>query len=358
MDREAALEHHTVVVRGDRIVSLGPSAATRVPEDAVRIDGSGRSLVPGLADAHVHLAGTPFAPGRAEFGDAPLYLAYGVTTVVNLGGTAEHLDWRRRIAAGELLAPTIYTSPPFFNEPRVHTPEDVEREIAATVAAGYDLLKFREIVGRDPAPTTVGLSLAAYRRMNDAARRAGLPLVGHAPVNLGLDAMIEARQQSLAHVGELTRIYFNPVIRERWSLIAGAAGLAVTLVVGLGSAARRVVRRIRRAPAPARESWAGSLLAGAGLVAAVSYLAFSPGGPLFESDGLRVAFTAAAAAIVGATLVLVRRRSPLALAAAAMSYWVVVWTPICWRSSQAGIERVARQVKGAGIVVQSTLVNY
>jgi len=82
------------------------------------------------------------------------------------------------------------------NEPRVSSPEEVEREIAATVPAGYDLLKFREIVGRDPAPTTVGLSLTAYQRMNDAARRAGLPLVGHAPVNLSLEAMLDARQQS------------------------------------------------------------------------------------------------------------------------------------------------------------------
>jgi hypothetical protein len=358
MDREAVLEHHTVLVRGDRIVSIGPSADTRVPDGAVRIDGSGRYLLPGLADAHVHLAGTPFAPGRAEFGDAPLYLAYGVTTVVNLGGSAEHLDWRRRIVAGGLLAPNLYTSPPFFNEPRVNTPEDVDREIAATVAAGYDLVKFREIVGREPAPTTVGLSLAAYRRMNDAARRAGLPLVGHAPVNLGLDAMIDARQQALAHVGELTRLHFNPVIRERWSLIAGGAGLLVALVVALGSAAMGVLRRMRRAAVPSRLGWPTSVLAGAGLVAAVSYLAFSPGGPFFESDGLRVAFTAAGVAIAIATVVLAGRRSPMALPAAAMTYWVFVWTPICWRSSPAAIERVARQLKGAGIVVQSTLINY
>jgi hypothetical protein len=123
----------------------------------------------------------------------------GATTVFNLGGTPEQLEWRRRVVDGDLLEPTIYTSPPFFNEPRVDSPDEVEHEIAATVAAGYDLLKYREIVG--PNPTTVGLSLDAYQRMNEAARRARLPLVGHAPVNLGLDAMVNARQQALAHVG-------------------------------------------------------------------------------------------------------------------------------------------------------------
>jgi cytosine/adenosine deaminase-related metal-dependent hydrolase len=177
MDRETTLPGQTVVVRGERIVSIGPTKNAPAPDDAVVINGAGLYLVPGLTDAHVHLAGTVFGPGRPEFGDAPLYLAY-ITTVFNLGGTPEHLEWRRRLIVGELVGPTIYTSPPFFNEPRVKSPEEVEREIAATVAAGYDLLKFREIVGPNPAPTTVGLSLSAYERMNEAARRARLPLIG------------------------------------------------------------------------------------------------------------------------------------------------------------------------------------
>lgn len=359
MDRETTLAHQTVVVRGERILSVGPTGNTPVPDDAVIIDGAGRYLVPGLTDAHVHLSGTVFGPGRAQFGDAPLYLAYGVTTVLNLGGTPEHLDWRRRIIAGELLAPTIYTSPPFFNEPRVNSPEEVEREVAATVAAGYDLLKFREIVGRDPAPTTVGLSLTAYQRMNDAARRTGLPLVGHAPVNLGLDAMLDARQQSLAHVGELTRLYFNPVMRHRWSLIAGGIGLLIVLVIAFTSGLRAVIRRNRRMPRPpARARRPTAVLGAAGLVLAACYACFSPGGPLFDSTGLRIVFTAAGLAIAGNTLVLAWRRSLVFIPAAAMTYWALVWTPIAWRSSQTGIDHVARSLKNAGIIVQSTLINY
>jgi hypothetical protein len=359
MDRDRTLARQTVVVRGNRIEGVGPTATTPVPDDAVVVDGVGRYLVPGLTDAHVHLAGTVFGPGRAQFGDAPLYLAYGVTTVINLGGTSEHLDWRRRIIAGELLAPTIYTSPPFFNEPRVNSPEEVEREISATATAGYDLLKFREIVGRYPAPTTVGLSLTAYQRMNDAARRVGLPLVGHAPVNLGLDAMLDARQQSLAHIGELTRLYFNPVVRHRWSLIAGGTGLLIVLLVALTSGLMAVIKRNRRVPRPqARVRWPTAALAIGGLVAAACYAAFSPGGPLFDSTGLRMMFTAAALVITGTTLVLAWRRSVMVIPAVAMTYWAAVWTPIAWRSSKAGIDHVARSLKSAGIVVQSTLINY
>src|SRR5206468_10153222 len=100
---------------------------------------------------------------------------------------------------------TIYTSGPFINEPRVNTPEEVQREIVAQARQGYDLIKFHEL-----PDTTTGLSLAAYRKMNETAREVGIPLVGHAPNNLGLDVMLEERQ-SLAHVGNLGNIYFLPL---------------------------------------------------------------------------------------------------------------------------------------------------
>src|SRR5205823_14178136 len=88
----------TVIVRGDRIVAIGASADVPVPPDATVIQGDGRYLIPGLTDAHVHLTtDMPWAPARPDFGDAPLYLAHGVTTVINLGGTPAQLEWRRRV---------------------------------------------------------------------------------------------------------------------------------------------------------------------------------------------------------------------------------------------------------------------
>src|SRR5215471_19181837 len=97
-------------------------------------------------------------PSRDDFGDAPLYLAYGVTTVVNLSGSPMILDRRKRVDAGTLLGPTIYTAGPFVNEPRVTSPDEVARDIVAQAQVGYDLIKFHEILG-----TTTGLSLPAYR---------------------------------------------------------------------------------------------------------------------------------------------------------------------------------------------------
>lgn len=69
-------------------------------------------------------------------------------------------------------------------------------------------------------------------------------------------------------------------------------------------------------------------------------------------------FTAAALVITGTTLVVAWRRSLMVIPAVAMTYWAAVWTPIAWRSSEAGIDHVARSLESAGIVVQSTLINY
>jgi hypothetical protein len=160
MDRERVVPAQTVLVRGGRIEAVGDADRIVVPAGATTIDGAGRYLLPGLTDAHVHLAtDMPWAPARADFGDAPLCLASGVTTVINLGGSPRELEWRRRVERGELPGPTIYTSGEFVNEAPMRTPEDVEGAVAAQARDGYELVKFRE-----RPDTTVGLSLSSYLR--------------------------------------------------------------------------------------------------------------------------------------------------------------------------------------------------
>src|SRR5262249_16438132 len=258
MDTDRVEPARTVIVDADRIVAIGASADVPVPPGATVVDGAGRYLVPGLTDAHVHLTtDMPWAPARPDFGEAPLFLAHGVTTVINLRGTSEQLEWRRRINAGELVGPTIYTAGDFINEPRVTTPKEVADDIAAQHRAGYDLIKFHEILTPGAGYTTTkGLSLEAYRTMNERARAAGMPLVGHAPVNLGLDAMLDAHQP-LAHMGMLSNIYFLPLAGNRvWVIWTAAAFLALTFaVLAIGVVARSPVRR------PAFFIWFGDLLA-------------------------------------------------------------------------------------------------
>ena len=141
MDSERVLPNRTVLLENGRIIAVGPADSVAVPRGATVIDARGRYLVPGLADMHIHL--TPEMGTRPDFGDAPLYLANGVTTVLNLYGDSLHLAWRARIRDGSLLGPTLYTAGEFVNEPRVNTPEEAEQEVRGQAAAGFDVIKFR-----------------------------------------------------------------------------------------------------------------------------------------------------------------------------------------------------------------------
>ena len=384
MDRERVETGQTVITRDGRVAAIGPRSAVAVPDDAIVIQGAGGFLTPGLTDAHVHLEGDGTAFGgrsRPDFGDAPLYLAYGITTVLNLRGTPDHLDWKRRIETGELVGPTIYTSGRFVNEPRVNSPEEVRKEITAQARDGYDLIKFHEIGPRvEPPGTTTGLSNPTYRAMNETAREVGLPLLGHAPVNLGLDALLEAGQ-SLAHVGMLTNIHFLPAVSNLEFFVITGVALLTLMVVVIAWGVAAVVARLGRAgtrqpPAVSRlRALTGGALAGS-LVAAACAALFLPGGPLFDSLALRLVFTALAALICAATLALVLAaigvwRSPsgsrfvrvqalsASLAGLGLAYATLMfWIPVAWRSSDAGVERLAERVADAGIWVQTSMLPY
>lgn len=187
MDREGVLLHQTVLVAGGRITAVGPAAEVAVPPDAIRVTGRGRYLLPGLTDAHVHLA-SPH--------ELALYLASGVTTVLNLHGQPAHLRWRAQVAEGTLAGPAIYTTGPVFDRPR--TAAEAVRLVGGQAAAGYDGVKIYNQVGRAEYPALVA-----------EAKGKGLLLMGHVAREPGFGATLAAGQ-SIAHVEELTYTFFNP----------------------------------------------------------------------------------------------------------------------------------------------------
>ena len=114
------LEHRDVHVEGDRIKSV--TEHRREPHPAGRsVSGKGRYLVPGLWDMHVHFRIDKFQNGRnppemlEENKDLlPLYLAFGITAVHDMGSdiTASVLKWRSDIESGDLLGPSIFITGP------------------------------------------------------------------------------------------------------------------------------------------------------------------------------------------------------------------------------------------------------
>ena len=91
------VENATIVVRGGKIVAAGPAASVTVPAGATRIDVTGKTVMPGLVNAHGHIGNTMGLESDAKFHtmenlqrQLALYARYGVTTVFSLGGDSEY----------------------------------------------------------------------------------------------------------------------------------------------------------------------------------------------------------------------------------------------------------------------------
>ena len=110
-DGAGAIENGTVVIRGDRIVAVGPSASTQVPAGATVIDASGKTIMPGLVDAHAHgPQGTGDLVPQQNWA-AVQELAMGVTTVHDPSSSASAIfAASERQRAGTLLAPRIFST--------------------------------------------------------------------------------------------------------------------------------------------------------------------------------------------------------------------------------------------------------
>lgn len=187
VERGRLLPHRTVLLRDGRIAAVGAASEVAVAPEAQAVDGSGRFLMPGLADMHVHLY---------TEGDLFTYVANGVTTVRNMAGDTTHLRMRRRVADGTIIGPRIVTAGPVVEATPLSHPDNVALDDPARVraeverqrAAGYDFVKVYNALAR-----AVHDSLAA------AARSLAFPVAGHVPLSVGLDGALAARQRSIEH---------------------------------------------------------------------------------------------------------------------------------------------------------------
>jgi imidazolonepropionase-like amidohydrolase len=198
MDRERRLPGQTVVVRGDRIVELGPVARVEVPDGATRVDGKGKFLIPGLAEMHAHIPGGQASDSAVER-TLFLYVAGGLTTIRGMLGHPRHLELRARAASGELLSPTIYAAGPSLNGNSLPDPAAARRAATEQKEAGYDLLKIHP-----------GVSREAFDTLVTVARAVGIPYAGHVPTEVGVARAIEARYASIEHLDG----YVEAMVRE------------------------------------------------------------------------------------------------------------------------------------------------
>lgn len=184
----AAQPDTTVVIVGDRITAIGKSPQTTAPKAARVVDGTGKFLIPGLWDMHVHLNYKDYLP---------LFIANGVTGVRVMWGQPEHQEWRKEIEAGSLLGPRMKIASPIIDGPKPYWPFSLS---VATEAQARQAVDMSKRYGADFIKVYQFLPRDLYFDIADEAKKEGIPFEGHLPVTVTAEEGSRTGQKSFEHL--------------------------------------------------------------------------------------------------------------------------------------------------------------
>ena len=175
-----AVENANLIVRDGKVIAAGPASSTSVPAGAQRVNLAGKTIIPGLVNAHAHVTRVQGAPPPPDQLDAnlarqlSLYARYGVTTLWSLGG--EDASAPRARAAQD--TPSLNRARIFFAGPVVtaNTPDAARKMVNEVAALKPDVIKIRVDdnlgAGRKMPPDV-------YRAVIDESHRLGLRVAAH-----------------------------------------------------------------------------------------------------------------------------------------------------------------------------------
>jgi imidazolonepropionase-like amidohydrolase len=192
-------DNATILVRDGRIAAIGPAARVTVPAGAAQTSLAGKTVIPGLINAHGHVGDTVGMEQNRYSADNVMrdlrtYAAYGVTSVVSLGGDQDPsfaardsqqtatLDRSRIWVAGPVLAP--------------NSPDEARKLVADAAAKKIDVVKIRV---DDNLGTTQKMSPDIYRAVIDEAHKRGLRVAAHLFYLADAKSLLDAGVDFVAH---------------------------------------------------------------------------------------------------------------------------------------------------------------
>jgi len=188
----------TVLIEGHRIAAMGAAGAIAVPKTARSVDGSGKFLIPGLWDMHVHIAGLSANPAWSGQVLLPLLLANGITGVRDMGGDLEALlAWQRETEAGTLWGPHIVASGPFLVADGKRDTEQYPVASAQEARAAVDELKKR---GANFIKIISLPSREAFFAVADECKKQNIAFAGHLLLEVSAAEASEAGMRSIEHL--------------------------------------------------------------------------------------------------------------------------------------------------------------
>jgi imidazolonepropionase-like amidohydrolase len=186
-----AIENATLLVRDGKIEAIGKHV--KIPAGTERIDATGKTIIPGLINAHGHVNDS------AQLG---VYLRDGITTVLSLGGDKEFAlrDESAKSAPGTVphlyIAGTIQDSSAIPGAVAVKTPEDGRKNVDELARNNPDYIKVRvdDFLGARPK-----MSPEIYQAVIDEAHKHGLPSAAHVVLLDDAKGVLRAGVDYIAH---------------------------------------------------------------------------------------------------------------------------------------------------------------
>lgn len=213
-----AIHNGVVVTSGGTITAVGKRSEVKVPKEARVIDCSGKTVVAGFWNSHVHFTEATWnnaatAPAAAlEKHMQEMLTRWGFTTVWDLGSDPNNsLILRRRVESGEIAGPKIFLAgdifpknghpvylPPEMQLPEAGTPEEAAQMARDDLKMGADGMKLftGAFMGDKPV---VNMDTAIVKAAVDVAHAQGKPVFAHPQNKTGVDNAIDGGVDVLAH---------------------------------------------------------------------------------------------------------------------------------------------------------------
>src|SRR5712691_6873036 len=190
-----AKRNMSIVIVDGRIVALGKTGKVRVPADAEVIDATGKFLIPGLWDMHIHSGG--YENGKKYF---PLLIANGITGIRDMGSPLDEiLRLRREVEAGEIIGPHMIIAGPIVQGPlpfrmplfiSVNNRAEARQAVISLKGHGVNFIKVQDALPRE-----------LYFVIAAEAKRQRIPFAGHVPPSVSAAETSNAGQRSIEHLG-------------------------------------------------------------------------------------------------------------------------------------------------------------
>src|SRR5262245_14076143 len=197
----------TVVVTRNKIMAVGPSARTKAPSGARVIDGTGKFLMPGLWDLHVHAL-------RLMDRGLPLAVYYGITGIRDMGSTLDQVaEARNKVSQGKLVSPRMFLSgPPLNGVP--DNPGNPPGQLVRNAQEGKEIVDKLAALKVNQVKVHNELARDTYYAIAKEAKAKGLPFEGHLPPEVDAIEASNAGQRTEEHIQPMQ----NACIMDRTQL--------------------------------------------------------------------------------------------------------------------------------------------